>query len=154
MRFRCAEEISMPFSFSRLLSVVLLAGLTVLFTLPAHAYQSPPPSSVQKLTVKEASIILKNANRAMEDVMLAGIVPTVDLNSEQCENLMTKQKHIVSLSTYQHAQRIMMNAGRLTTESAGAQLKSQTRFLRHAKNHIPSLTKTCQTISNASEISR
>ena len=138
----------------------LLAGAAML---PALAFgQDTPPTAPQKsISIRDASILLQKANRAAEDLVMAGLVgsisssgkvtagtSTVDagLSKTACEKLKDQLPFMVNLDTYKAAQAVMIDAGHLTPARAAQNLKTQTDFLQIAESLAPQITNTCNTL--------
>lgn len=148
--------VTMGKNLKSLFTNALLAGAAS-FPAFAFAQETPPPAPI-KMTVRDASIIIRDANRAAQDLAMAGIInslsstgkviagtSTVDvgLSAATCEKIKAQQSSMVSLETYQAAQKIMIASGHLTEERAEQNLKTQSDFLQIAQNRAPMVAKAC-----------
>lgn len=110
------------------------------------------------MTVRDASTLLQKANRAADDLAMAGIVNSISssgkivagtstvevgLTKANCEKLKDQLPFLVDLETYKAAQAIMTGAGHLTAERATQNLRTQIDLLQVAKSQAPQLSKAC-----------
>lgn len=121
------------------------------------ALDAPP----QQMTVREASILLRDAHRTADDFAMLGIANAISspanvssgishvyagLTRDSCLKMNDYPRLIVDLKTYQEAQSVMIASGHLPPDRAKKALQTQTELLKIISETAPAVAKTCDAL--------
>ena len=118
------------------------------------------PHSTEELTAEKASIIIRQADRAVFDWMTAGLTQAFNPNAniiinnrkeplgltpDTCKKLSENSRFLVDMDTYKKAQNLLISSGALNPERAATQLKTQSELMDMFFSSAKDIIQDCKT---------